>query len=271
MSPKSISSRNSIDSCLFQLNSWKPFSNSKTLDHNPKPNPNHNSGGIHSKRQCLTDRSTSLFSLSIDAIDFSKLSLFDDPRAHRANHHHHHGNHQSRMEKLRWSSMASAAKKRRRKGGGSRSVSGRSSERCRSLGAATGSDFIMARSGAGTDSSGELFNGWGSDVGEGRRESSINGNVGEVGPGFGFDGVGGSESGYGSEPGYRGDVEFGYGDEVDDEEEEGARLLFLWGQSLGVARDSNTEMVGENTFSEQKTHHRGRRKKHDLRMVDSVR
>ncbi|CAN7101153.1 unnamed protein product [Brassica rapa subsp. narinosa] len=37
----------------------------------------------------------------------------------------------------------------------------------------------------------------------------------------------GNKSGYGSEPAYRGDVEFGYGDEYDDEEED-VKLLF-WG------------------------------------------
>lgn len=41
----------------------------------------------------------------------------------------------------------------------------------------------------------------------------------------------GSESGYGSEPGYRGDAEFGYGDEFDEEEDDG-RVLF-WGSRLG--------------------------------------
>ncbi|KAH9619019.1 hypothetical protein KSS87_012361 [Heliosperma pusillum] len=129
----------------------------------------------------------------------------------------------------------------------------------------------------GTDSSGELFgnnvNGWASDVSEARRDNggNVGGEVGIGGVGFGFEG-GGSESGYGSEPGYRGDVEYGYGDEVDDEEEEGARLLMLWGQTLeATQQDSKMEMVGENSFSEQKTHHRGRRKKHDWRMVDSVR
>ncbi|XP_048614415.1 uncharacterized protein LOC106435973 [Brassica napus] len=39
----------------------------------------------------------------------------------------------------------------------------------------------------------------------------------------------GNESGYGSEPGYKGDVELGYGDEYDDEEED-VKLLF-WGAS----------------------------------------
>jgi hypothetical protein len=34
--------------------------------------------------------------------------------------------------------------------------------------------------------------------------------------------------------------------------------------------DSKMEMVGENTF-DPKTHHRCRRRKHDYRMVDSLR
>ena len=40
----------------------------------------------------------------------------------------------------------------------------------------------------------------------------------------------GNESGYRSEPGYRGDVELGYGDEYDDEEED-VKLLFWGGKS----------------------------------------
>jgi hypothetical protein len=83
----------------------------------------------------------------------------------------------------------------------------------------------------GTDSSGELFvNGdanWASDVSEAKnsiKEREEKENLLGVGSAFGnLD----SESGYGSEPGYRGDAEFGYGDEVDEEEDD-ARLLF-WG------------------------------------------
>jgi hypothetical protein len=43
-----------------------------------------------------------------------------------------------------------------------------------------------------------------------------------------------ADSGYGSEPGYRGDVELGYGDEIDEEEEEedGRQQLF-WGRVIG--------------------------------------
>lgn len=97
----------------------------------------------------------------------------------------------------------------------------------------------------GTDSSGELFvNGdanWSSDVSEARNSRrDRDGGTGEkenqnlggsgFGPVGGFDSQG-AESGYGSEPGYRGDAEFGYGDEFDEEEDDG-RLLF-WGNQFG--------------------------------------
>lgn len=95
----------------------------------------------------------------------------------------------------------------------------------------------------GTDSSGELFgNGdanWSSDVSEAKNSRDCGGS-GEkekekenVGVGFGVNGcsdANGNESGYGSEPGYRGDAEFGYGDEFDEEEDD-HRLLF-WGNQL---------------------------------------
>lgn len=107
-----------------------------------------------------------------------------------------------------------------------------------------------------------------------RREKDGGGSGEKESSGLGFGPIGGcdaqgNESGYGSEPGYRGDAEFGYGDELDEEEED-ARLLF-WGERYGET-DSTAEMVGENTFSDQKTHYRCRRKKHDCRMVvDSLR
>ncbi|CAN6922000.1 unnamed protein product [Brassica oleracea] len=44
----------------------------------------------------------------------------------------------------------------------------------------------------------------------------------------------GNEYGYGSEPGYRGDVELGYGDEYDDEEED-VKLLFWGDEHFGSA------------------------------------
>ncbi|KAG5388932.1 hypothetical protein IGI04_030473 [Brassica rapa subsp. trilocularis] len=43
----------------------------------------------------------------------------------------------------------------------------------------------------------------------------------------------GNKSGYGSEPGYRGDVELGYGDEYDDEEED-VKLLFWGASNFGI-------------------------------------
>ncbi|KAG6647876.1 hypothetical protein CIPAW_07G108400 [Carya illinoinensis] len=254
MSHKALDSRPSIDSCTFQLHAWRPF----------KFQPN----GVHTKRPCLSDRATSFSVVDAAAIDMSKLTLIEDDRPISTGQH-------NRV------SFGLFARKRRRRG--SRSVSGRSSDRsitrrCCSVGASaaygTCSDLPV------TDSSGELFgNGdanWASDVSEARnsRRDKDGGGSGEketaghgFGPVGGFDAQG-NESGYGSEPGYRGDAEFGYGDELDEEEDD-AKLLF-WGERFGEAH-SRMEMVGENTFSDQKTHYRCRRKKHDCRMVDSPR
>lgn len=118
---------------------------------------------------------------------------------------------------------------------------------------------------------------WASDVSEAAKNSRKERDGGGGGGGerenltTGFGHIGnldglGNESGYGSEPGYRGDAEFGYGDELDEEEDD-HRLMF-WGEKF-EGTDSNMEMVGENTL--QKTHHRGRRKKHDVRMIDQPR
>ncbi|XP_004495959.1 uncharacterized protein [Cicer arietinum] len=259
---QSMSHKSTIDSCVLQLRTWRPFHHlhpqtTSSLDgsHNPtKPSLN--------KRPCLSDRTTTSFSL-----DLSKLTLADDDRPinNTANH---------RL----------IARKRRRRC--SRSVSGRSSDRsatrrCCSVGASaaygTCSDFPVAM---GTDSSGELFgNGdanWSSDVSEAK--NSRDGGSGEkekenVALGFGVNGcseANGNESGYGSEPGYRGDAEFGYGDEFDEEEDD-HRVLF-WGNQLGgAAVDSKMEMVGENTLLDQKSHHRLRRRKNDCRMIDALR
>ncbi|KAK4767216.1 hypothetical protein SAY87_023518 [Trapa incisa] len=259
MSRRSLASRHSIDSCTIQLQSWRPF---KTLDSSdyprtpppPKPYSSSSAGGLCPKRPCLSDRATATF--TVDSIDMSQLSLFDDDRPIEG-------------------SLSLLARKRRRRRG-SRSVSGRSSDRsgtrrCCSVGA-TCSDLPMAA--GGTDSSGELFgNGdWGSDVSEAknsRRDREREENMSVTGQGFnghmGNSDTLGNESGYVSEPGYRGDAEFGYGDEFDEEEED-SRILF-WGDKFGDP-DSKMEMVGENSFSDQKTHYRGRRKKHDYKMID---
>ncbi|OWM63552.1 uncharacterized protein LOC116216005 [Punica granatum] len=258
-----LSSRHSIDSCTIQLHSWRPFKALDSSDHPytpPPPKPYSSSsagGGLCPKRPCLSDRATTPF--TADSIDLSRLSLFDDDRP------------------IEGSLRLMARKRRRRRG--SRSLSGRSSDhsgtrRCCSVGA-TCSDLPVVA--GGTDSSGELFgNGdWGSDASEAknsRRDRDREDNLSVSGLGFGgqignFDALG-NESGYGSEPGYRGDAEFGYGDEVDEEEED-SRILF-WGDQSGDA-DSKMEMVGENSFSDQKAHHRGRRKKHDCKMIDSSR
>ncbi|KAJ9171816.1 hypothetical protein P3X46_015129 [Hevea brasiliensis] len=272
MSHRTLDSRHSIDSFAFQLHSWRPF-HLQPLDSDPPKPYSTNALRSHSltKRPCLSDRATSF---PIDSIDISKLSIIDDDRPIGVG-----------TSPYKQGSLRLIARKRRRSG--SRSVSGRSSDRsgtrrCCSVGASaaygTCSDFPLA---VGTDSSGELFgNGdanWTSDVSEAKnssrrereREREEKENLG-IGVGFGqfgnFDAQG-NESGYGSEPGYRGDAEFGYEDELDEEEED-ARLLF-WGDQFGG--DSKMEMVGENTFMDQKAHYRCRRKKHDCRMVDSLR
>ena len=134
-------------------------------------------------------------------------------------------------------------RKRRRRGAGSRSVSGRSSDRRRS-GTCSDFHFTCGAGGGGggggaTDSSGEM---WASDVGEVRmRDVSMATEFGPApvsGVGVGGGGVGAAaeaaaiDSGYGSEPGYRGDVELGYGDEMDEEDEDGRQQLF-WDGVIG--------------------------------------
>ncbi|KAJ8620562.1 hypothetical protein MRB53_029091 [Persea americana] len=267
MTHKTLNTRHALESCTFQLHSWSPFhlqTLTKTLDPDPKP--------FRTKKPCLSDRATT----PVDHLDFSKLTLFDDDRPPPPVQHLH------KRESFRW-----IARKRRRRG--SRSVSGRSSDRsgtrrCCSVGAsgayATCSDFPIA---VGTDSSGELFvNGgggdpnWASDVSDARnnpgRDGKDVGGAERDNSGGGYSQAGGSEapgneSGYGSEPGYRGDAEFGYGDEFDEEEDDG-RVLF-WGNRLGDT--DRMEIIGENTFLEQKSHHRCRRKKHDWRMFAPLR
>ncbi|XP_048425783.1 uncharacterized protein LOC103952035 [Pyrus x bretschneideri] len=277
LSHKSLDSWHSVNSCSFQLHGWRPFHQQqqqttstptfKTLD-----SADRKSNGllVHTKRPCLFNRTTSF---SIDVIDISRLTLVDDDMTISSGHHTRN-----------WSFQFIAKKRWRR---GSRSIFGRSSERsetrrCCSVRASvaygTCSDFPMA---VGTDSSGGPFgNGdanWASDVSKARNSRKErdggegNGEKENVGVGFGptggFDAQG-NESEYGSEPGYRGDAEFGYGDEFDEEEED-TRVLF-WGDQFGDA-DSIIKIVGESTFADQKSHHRCRRKKHNCRMVDALR
>ncbi|CAN6846048.1 unnamed protein product [Brassica oleracea var. botrytis] len=257
MSQKHLeSSRNSIESCTLQLLSWRPFHRSKTLDPSEQPQSQSPYGGsISTKRPCFSDRSTTSF--SIEAM--SRLSLADEDKLSASNCNSK-------------GSFRLVARKRRRRN--SRSVSGRSSDRsgtlrCCSIGAhGTCSDFPFA---VGTDSSGELFSeaNWASDVSEARRSRQERRDSGgeKEASGFGFP-VGvdpmGNESGYGSEPGYRGDVEFGYGDEYDDEEED-VKPLF-WGA------DSTVEMSGDAKFLDSKPQFRCRRRRqHDYKTVDSMR
>ncbi|KAH7676620.1 AttH-like protein [Dioscorea alata] len=263
MTPRALNTRHAIDSCTLQLHAWKPFQlTSQTLAHDsPRPHFRH-------KKPCLSDRSTHPSPCPPD-LDLSRLVLLDDPPPPPPPTH------------LRW-----APRKRRRRW--SRSVSGRSSDRSgtrrASAAYATCSDFPLAA--GGTDSSGELFNGegscWGSDASEvrvtkkegkengGSLERESSGSVMYQGGGgvSGATETQGNESGYGSEPGYRGDGELGYDDEIDEEEDDG-RMLF-WGERLGDS--DHMDIVGENTFGEQKSHHRCRRKKQqDWRIVGPLR
>ncbi|XP_039120688.1 LOW QUALITY PROTEIN: uncharacterized protein LOC120257175 [Dioscorea cayenensis subsp. rotundata] len=264
MTPRALNTRHAIDSCTLQLHAWKPFQlTSQTLAHDsPRP-------PFTPKKPCLSDRSTHPSPCPPD-LDFSRLVLLDDPPPPPPPPSH-----------LRW-----APRKRRRRW--SRSVSGRSSDRSgtrrASAAYATCSDFPLAA--GGTDSSGELFNGegscWGSDASEvrvtrkegkengGSLERESSGSVMYQGGGgvSGATETQGNESGYGSEPGYRGDGELGYDDEIDEEEDDG-RMLF-WGERLGDS--DQMDIVGENTFGEQKSHHRCRRKKQqDWRIIGPLR
>ncbi|KAK8928631.1 hypothetical protein KSP39_PZI017357 [Platanthera zijinensis] len=258
MTPRAVDSRQALEVCTFQLHSWKPFQ-IQALPSVESPK----SFSLRSKKPCRSDRSTAP-PITADGLDFLRLSLLDDPPPPK---HREEGG-------LRWL----LPRKRRRRG--SRSVSGRSSDRsgarrrggCGGVSAAnaTCSDFPFAA--CGTDSSGELFltgeGSWGSDVSE-ARVSKKDGR--EVAAGDGSSSSGsylgpldsqGNESGYGSEPGYRGDVELGYGDEVDEEDEDGRHLF--WGGGF-VAESRRMEIVGESSFAELKSHHRCRRKKNEWR------
>ncbi|CAH9112561.1 unnamed protein product [Cuscuta europaea] len=259
MSSKTLDPRRAIESCIFHLHSWRPFQiQSKTLvtDSPRSPTPYAPQGNrFFSKRPCRDDRATSF---PVDALDMSKLSLFEDDRSFSVH----------KRDSSRWM----AGKRRRR---GSKSVSGRSSERsgtrlrCCSVGASaacgTCSDFPMA---PGTDTSGELFvNGdvnWASDVSEAAKTSRRERESGvadrenlSVAFQIGNFESQGNESGYGSEPGYRGDGEIGYGDELDEEEED--QRLLIWGHDFGVSKAEKNAV--------QKAHHRCRRRKSDMKMV----
>lgn len=210
MTGKTLNTRHALEACTYHLHSWNPFHRSSISAAGKKPPaPAAVDGG------------------SIPGLDLSKLSLIDDDRPPKLKRDH-----------FRW-----VSRKRRRRA--SRSLSGRSSEksgsrRCCSLGPsaayATCSDFPVA---AGTDSSGELFVSgggdvnWASDVGEARRPEAVEkenpASNGVLHSGV-VEGLG-NESGYGSEPGYRGDGELGYGDELDEEDDDG-RALF-WGEDFG--------------------------------------
>lgn len=182
----------------------------------------------------------------------------------------------------------SQARKRRRKCASPRSGSGRSSESQRvrinasdapTVGAsaayATCSDIPMP----GTDSSGELFYGggigWDSEIslsGEGvvKRIDGV-----DVLHAWIVSETQSLESGYGSEPGYRGDGELGYEDDgVPDEQDEDEReQLRLGPWNEGIAEKSSSAggitvkiTMEEGYMCESKVQHRLRRRRQDSKI-----
>lgn len=109
------SSRHAIENCIFKLHSWRPFHLptpfNKTLEKPDNTSANNPTSCCKPhKRPCFSDRATSF---SIENLDMSKLSLFDDDVSRSS--------FKLKRERMHW-----MARKRRRRG--SRSVSGRSSD-----------------------------------------------------------------------------------------------------------------------------------------------
>ncbi|XP_078158306.1 LYR motif protein isoform X1 [Carex rostrata] len=250
-----------MESVSHQLHSWKPFQLHQTLTAEGHPSKPYL---FPTKKPCRSDRSTAPSAIPDPAIDLSRLSLRDENNLPS----------RPRDDPLfvqdgykRW-----FARKRRRRG--SRSVSGMSSDR------STTHVTLTCTAATCSDSSGELMS-WGSDFSEIRiprhregrgdnsglsftaeKEGAGSGSalVGTGGAGQEKDPLQGNESGYGSEPGYRGDAELGYGDEFDEDDEFDARHLLFWGDHR--IRDGHQRGIeGENKIGELKSHHRNRRKK----------
>ncbi|XP_031486944.1 uncharacterized protein LOC116255299 [Nymphaea colorata] len=265
-------SRLSLQSCTLKLSNWKPFFQSSDL-HSPSSSttkqnidcPNEFSD-LPTKKQCLCDgpsRVLPSISTHVEVLEIPNLTLVDENRT-------------SRLVKKMARGFRRPWKRRRR---ASRSASGRSSgNRSRTTVATVSApDFPIM---VGTDSSGELF--FKFDANWAPHE--LKGSCGKEGKEF----LGGREnffssncslhsvvdsqshdSGYVSEPGYKGDVEYGYGDELDEEEEDG-RFLF-WGDSGSKKMEVEDRMedVAVDVVAEQKSYHRCRHKKGDCRMVVS--
>lgn len=268
------------------------------------------------KKQCLSDRGS--HKNPCDFIDMSKLSLLEDDgkkpmsKAPRREGDFEKTNSFDRLYHRSIPPISSAhiARKRRRRG--SCSGSGRSSDKSRNMihGSdpptrgvsatyATCSDFPIA----GTDSSGELFYygdvNWGSEmvvpVNEVKNPPSAFKREGKD--------IGGehicswqvidiqsNESGYGSEPGYRGDEELGYGedgagDELDEEEDDVEITcwsnVFVYNPALGndvqskfdmsedddqLLFEDHMQLVGKSASQDQRLHHRFRRRRQEWRM-----
>lgn len=265
------------------------------------------------KKQCLSDRGS--HKNPCDFIDMSKLSLLEDDGRKPMSKAPRRGDIEktNSFDRLSYRSIPPIssihiARKRRRRG--SCSGSGRSSDKSRnripgsdpptrgvSAAYATCSDFPIA----GTDSSGELFyygdGNWGSEmvvpINEVKNPPiAFKREVKDIGGEhiFSWQGIDiqSNESGYGSEPGYRGDEELGYGedgagDELDEDDVEITCWgnLFVYNPSLGNDAQSKFDMsedddqllfedhmqlVGKSASQDQMVHHRFRRRRQDWRM-----
>lgn len=268
------------------------------------------------KKQCLSDRGS--HKNLCDIIDMSKLSLLEDDgrkplsKAPRRERDIEKINSFDRLSHRSIPPILSAHTARKRRRRGSCSGSGKSSDKSRnrihgsdpptrgfSATYATCSDFPIA----GTDSSGELFyygdGNWGSEmvvpinevknplIAFKREGRDIGGE--HIFSWQGID-IQSNESGYGSEPGYRGDEELGYGedgagDELDEEEDDVEITcwgnLFVYNPALGNDAQSKFDMsedddqllfedhmqlVGKSASQDQRVHHRFRRRRQDWRM-----
>ncbi|KAJ3676144.1 hypothetical protein LUZ60_003556 [Juncus effusus] len=249
MTPRA-SKPSAIESVAHQLYAWRPFESKPYF--------------FSTKKPCRSDRSTA----PTEDLDLSRLSLRDL----REETGLASGRAREDVLSVHETYKKWFARKRRRRT--SRSVSGRSSD------ISTTRVTLMSPA-TGSDSSNEHLS-WASDISEVKlkplplKHQEVNrGGEGNGGEGEGFfgegkEGEGKEGEGYGSEPGYRGDGEFGYdGDEFDDEDEFDSSGRFLFWADRRIADVNQRRIEGGNIVAEQKSHHRCRRKKHDWRVMAS--
>ncbi|CAN6469387.1 unnamed protein product [Victoria cruziana] len=265
-------SRLSLRSCTLKLSNWKPFFLSSDL-HSPSSSTTKQNIGcrnefseLPTKKKCLSDgRSCILPSISthVEVLEIPNLNLMEENRT-------------SRLVKKMARGFRRPWRRRRR---ASRSMSCRSSGNLSrtTVVAVSAPDFPVR---VGTDSSGELFFKFDANwappelkdyCGEEGKEF-LGGRDNFCSSNCPFHGVVDSQShdsGYVSEPGYKGDVEYGYDDELDEEEEDGRFLCSGDSGSKEMEVEDQKEDVAVDIVAEPKSYRRCRHKKRDCRMVVS--